>query len=150
MRCSANTNDAPSARSTLPVTLSSLQAPEKIVKLDPPMSNWFSSVPHAMDTLSYSVKAGISTTFRYSLTENFQFQQDMLTSLIRFLRGKIVQQRDALLRSKQEREELKNLRKCARHVHLLNSSLTCEKGRRRTPRGERATTLICWSRWQRV
>lgn len=85
------------------------------------MSNWFSSVPHAMDTLSYSIKAGISTAFRCSLTENLQFQQDMLTSLIRFLRGKIVQQRDALLRSKQEREELKNLRKCARHVHRLNS-----------------------------
>ena len=26
-------------------------------KLDPPMSNWFCSVPHAMDTISYSIKA---------------------------------------------------------------------------------------------
>ena len=101
--------------------MSPLQAPEKSAKLDPPMSNWFSSVPHAMDTLSYSIKAGISTVLHCRIADDFQFQQDMLTSLIRFLRGKIVQQRDALLRSKQEREELKNLRKCARHVHHVNS-----------------------------
>ena len=118
MRCSADTSDTPSARSTPPATLSRLQAPGTITKLDPPMSNWFSSVPHAMDTLSYSIKAGIATVFLCSMAEDFQFQQDMLTSLIRFLRVKIAQQRDALLRSKQEREELKNLRKCARHVHM--------------------------------
>ena len=45
------------------------------------------------------------------MTEVFQFQQDMLTSLIRFLRKKIAQQRDALLRVKHESEELKSLRK---------------------------------------
>ena len=74
-----------------------------------------------MDTLSYSIKVGISTIFRFSMAESFQFQQDMLISLIRFLREKIAQQRDALLRSKQEREELKNLRKYARHVRHVNS-----------------------------
>ena len=55
------------------------------------------------------------------MTEDFQFQQDMLTSLIRFLREKIAQQRDALLRVRQEREELKTLRKCACPMHHIHS-----------------------------
>jgi hypothetical protein len=58
------------------------------------------------------------------MTEAFQFQQDMLASLIRFLREKIAQQRDALLRVKQEREELKSLRKCAYPMLRLDSWLT--------------------------
>ena len=45
------------------------------------------------------------------MTEVYQFQQDMLISLIRFLREKTAQQRDVLLRNKQELEELKRLRK---------------------------------------
>ncbi len=47
------------------------------------------------------------------MTEVYQFQQDMLISLIRFLREKTAQQRNVLLRNKQELEELKHLRKYA-------------------------------------
>jgi hypothetical protein len=84
------------------------------------MSNWFCSVPHAIDTLSYSIKAGGFIVLCCPMPEDFQFQQDMLTSLIRFLREKIAQQRDVLLRVKHEREELKSLRKCARPVHRVD------------------------------
>ncbi|KAI0256950.1 hypothetical protein BJV78DRAFT_1117120 [Lactifluus subvellereus] len=85
-------------------------------ELDPPMSDWFCSIPHAMDTISYSIKA------------YFQFQQDMLASLIRFLREKIAQQRDALLRVKQEREELKALRKTAEELRAENEQLRLYAG----------------------
>jgi len=90
-------------------------------KLDPPMSNWFGSVSQAMDTLSYTIKAGGFTVLHRSMADDFQFQQDMLTSLIRFLREKCAQQRDVLLRVKHEREELKSLRKCARPVDRVDS-----------------------------
>jgi hypothetical protein len=55
------------------------------------------------------------------MADDFQFQQDTLTSLIRFLREKCAQQRDVLLRVKHEREELKSLRKCARPVDRVDS-----------------------------
>lgn len=84
------------------------------------MSNWFCSVPHAVDTISYSIKAREFTALCSPVAEVYQFQQDMLTSLIRFLREKIAQQRDVLLRVKHEREELKNLRKYARPVHHVD------------------------------
>ena len=91
-----------------------------IQKLDPPMSDWFCSVPHAIDTISYSMKARESIVFCCFMTEVFQFQQEMLTSLIRFLRKKVAQQSDVLLRVKHEREELKSLRKYARSVHSVD------------------------------
>jgi len=55
---SADTNDTSSAGG-MPLTFSvaALPGPEILRKLDPPMSNWFCSVPHAMDTISYSIKA---------------------------------------------------------------------------------------------
>ncbi|KAI9508287.1 hypothetical protein F5148DRAFT_927232 [Russula earlei] len=80
--------------------------------LDNPMSNWFCSVPHSMDTITYSIK----------------FQQDMLMSLIRFLREKITQQRDVLLRVKQEREELKGLRKIVEDLRTENEQLRLYAG----------------------
>jgi hypothetical protein len=88
-------------------------------KLDPPMSNWFCSVPHAMDTISYSIKARESVAHSCLMTEVYQFQQDMLISVIRFLREKAVQQRDVILRNKQELEELKCLRKYAMLSHRV-------------------------------
>ena len=84
------------------------------------MSDWFCSVPHAMDTISYSMKARGFIVLCCFMTEDFQFQQDMLTSLIRFLRKKIAQQRDALIRVKHESEELKSLRKYVRLVHCVD------------------------------
>jgi len=51
------------------------------------------------------------------MTEVYQFQQDILVSLIRFLREKAAQQRDVLLRNKQELEELRGLRKYAMLSH---------------------------------
>jgi hypothetical protein len=84
------------------------------------MSDWFCSVPHAIDTISYSMKARESIFLCCFMAEGFQFQQDMLTSLIRFLRKKIAQQRDVILRVKHESEELKSLRKCARFVHRVD------------------------------
>jgi len=96
-----------------------LPGPEMLRKLDPPMSNWFCSVPHAMDTISYSIKARKSIVHCCLMTEVYQFQQDMLISLIRFLREKTAQQRDVLLRNKQELEELKRLRKYVMLSHRV-------------------------------
>lgn len=99
--------------------IAALPGPEMLRKLDPPMSNWFCSVPHAMDTISYSIKARESIVHYCLMTEVYQFQQDMLISLIRFLREKTAQQRDVLLRNKQELEELKRLRKYAMLSHRV-------------------------------
>ena len=96
-----------------------LPVPEILQKLDPPMSNWFCSVPHAMDTISYSIKARQSIFRCCLMTEVYQFQQDMLISLIRYLREKAAQQRDVLLRNKQEIEELKRLRKYVMLSHRV-------------------------------
>jgi hypothetical protein len=72
-----------------------------------------------MDTISYSIKARESIVHCCFMTEVSQFQQDMLISLIRFLREKTAQQRDVLLRNKHELEELKRLRKYARLVRCM-------------------------------
>ena len=103
-----------------------LFVPEILQKLDPPMSNWFCSVPHAMDTISYSIKARQSIFRCCLVAEVYQFQQDMLISLIRYLREKAAQQRDVLLRNKQEIEELKRLRKYVVLSHR-GPYLTCSK-----------------------
>ncbi|KAH9035528.1 hypothetical protein EDB85DRAFT_867501 [Lactarius pseudohatsudake] len=81
-------------------------------ELDPPMSDWFCSIPRAMDTISYAVK----------------FQQDMLASLIRFQREKMAQQRDIIIRVKHEREELKNLRKMVEELRAENEQLRLYAG----------------------
>ena len=61
-------------------------------------------------------------------TLTFQFQQDMQASLIRFLRERIAEQRDVLLRVKHEREELKNLRKCVSSLVFLSWLIVASKG----------------------
>lgn len=117
MWCPADTNDTPSARGA-PFPLSPrYQGYEMLQKLDPPMSDWFCSVPHAIDTISYSMKACESIFLCCFMADVFQFQQDMLTSLIRFLRKKTAQQRDVLHRVKHESEEL---RRYARFVHRVD------------------------------
>ncbi len=72
-----------------------------------------------MDTISYSIKVRESIVHCRFMTKVSQFQQDMLISLIRFLREKTAQQRDVLLRNKHELEELKRLRKYARLVRCM-------------------------------
>ena len=72
-----------------------------------------------MDTISYSIKACESIAKCCFMTEISQFQQDMLISHIRFLREKTAQQRDVLIRNKQELEELKQSRKYAMLAHRV-------------------------------
>jgi hypothetical protein len=64
MRGSANTNDTPSTGGT-PLPLGFFEKDLKATKLDPPMSDWFCSIPHAMDTISYSIKARQLYHFQY-------------------------------------------------------------------------------------
>ena len=84
------------------------------------MSDWFCSIPRAIDIISYSIRVRNSFIHVQFWTKTFQFQQDMQASLIRFLREKIAEQRDVLLRVKHEREELKNLRKCVSSLVALS------------------------------
>jgi hypothetical protein len=84
------------------------------------MSDWFCSIPRAIDVISYSVRVRkyfIHDQFRAKVV---QFQQDMQASLIRFLRERIAEQRDVLLRVRNEREELKDLRKCVSFLVILS------------------------------
>ena len=97
-------------------------------KLEPPMSDWFSSIPHAMDIISYSVRVRGSFIHDQFRAKTFQFQQDMQASLIRFLRERVAEQRDVLLRVKHEREELKNLRKCVSSLVFLSWLIGASKG----------------------
>jgi hypothetical protein len=71
MWCSADTNDTPSAGSMSPAFCRLEKNLKSLRKLDPPMSNWFSSVSQAMDTLSYTIKAGVFTVHRRSMADGF-------------------------------------------------------------------------------
>jgi len=64
--------------------------------MEPPISDWFRSLPYAIDSLANSVK----------------FQQATMGSLLKYYREKIYKQRSIIEQLKQERAELTALRRC--------------------------------------
>lgn len=77
-------------------------------KLEKPMSDWFSQVPSALDTLTYAIK----------------FQQETMAASLRHYKSKYLQHKALHLRYKNENEELK------RAIGMLKSQLreTGEEG----------------------
>src|SRR5712671_1702131 len=121
MWCSADTNDTPSARSTPLVSCPSDRRLKGYESWTLPCLNGFAQyLKRWTNSLTLSRCVDLSF-FSVQLAKPFQFQHELLMSLTRFLRIKSAQQRDALLRVKHEREEVKGLRKYAGHVHRMSS-----------------------------
>ncbi|KAI0320739.1 hypothetical protein OF83DRAFT_1052597 [Amylostereum chailletii] len=76
-------------------------------ELPPPLSDWFLSLPHVLDTIANSVK----------------FQQEMLASLVIFYKNKSAHQRGVIERVKGEIGELKTLRKANAQLMAENEQL---------------------------
>ena len=90
------------------------------VQMEPPISDWFRSLPYAIDSLANSVKVGLIVVKKrtcYSLV--LQFQQATMGSLLKYYREKINKQRSIIEQLKKDRAELTVLRRCGRGGHIL-------------------------------
>ncbi|KAI0064564.1 hypothetical protein BV25DRAFT_1800391 [Artomyces pyxidatus] len=76
-------------------------------QMEAPMSDWFRSLPHAMDTIANAAK----------------FQQEMLSSLARYYKGKYLQTRALIDRVKGDLAEVKTLRKTVEQLRSENEQL---------------------------
>ncbi|KAF9791225.1 hypothetical protein BJ322DRAFT_1203138 [Thelephora terrestris] len=84
-----------------PINLAPLQR-----EMEPPVSDWFRSLPYAIDSLANSVK----------------FQQATMGSLLKYYREKIYKQRSTIEQLKKERAELVSLRR----ISSINEQLQQE------------------------
>ena len=82
--------------------------------MEPPISDWFRSLPYAIDSLANSVKVlGLPSLKKSMLfTVSVQFQQATMGALIKYYREKIHKQRSIIEQCKKERAELVALRRC--------------------------------------
>ena len=81
--------------------------------MEPPISDWFRSLPYAIDSLANSIKVlGLPSLKKLVLLIMFvQFQQATMGSLIKYYREKIHKQRSIIEQCKKERAELISLRR---------------------------------------
>ena len=83
--------------------------------MEPPISDWFRSLPYAIDSLANSVKVLGSLPLKFVLLiMSIQFQQATMGSLLKYYREKIYRQRSVIEQFKKERAELIALRRCGR------------------------------------
>lgn len=76
--------------------------------MDAPMSDWFRSIPHALDTVAYAAKVyTIFNARRRDASDWDQFQQETMAFQIRYYKAKQQQQRGIIDRLKRETAELK-------------------------------------------
>ena len=81
--------------------------------MEPPISDWFRSLPYAIDSIANSVKVLRLPWLKSTLLIVFsQFQQATMGSLIKYYREKIHKQRSIIEQCKKERAELIALRRC--------------------------------------
>ena len=82
--------------------------------MEPPISDWFRSLPYAIDSLANSIKVrGLPSLNKFILPILFgQFQQATMGSLLKYYREKIHKQRTIIEQFKKERAELIALRRC--------------------------------------
>ena len=85
-----------------------------LVQMEPPISDWFRSLPYAIDSLANSVKVlGPPLLKNYVLLiTSVQFQQATMGSLLKHYREKTQRQRSIIEHFKKERAELIALRRC--------------------------------------
>ncbi|KAI0831273.1 hypothetical protein BC628DRAFT_1353020 [Trametes gibbosa] len=76
-------------------------------ELEPPMANWFNSVPTSLDTVAYALR----------------FQMDTMANLVRYFKKKYQQYRPLFERLKQEHAETKRLKKLVDSLKLENAEL---------------------------
>jgi len=82
--------------------------------MEPPISDWFRSLPYAIDSLANSVKVLVPSPLnKFTLfIMRVQFQQATMGSLLKYYREKIQRQRSVIENFKKERVELIALRRC--------------------------------------
>ncbi|GJE95162.1 RING-type domain-containing protein [Phanerochaete sordida] len=83
--------------------------------MDPPMSNWFSSAPQALDTLAFTTR----------------FQIESLASLVRYYKRKCAHQRSLIERMRPAIQENKDLRRALEGVQ----NETCQSQNYMEPSG---------------
>ncbi|EIW60381.1 uncharacterized protein TRAVEDRAFT_120559 [Trametes versicolor FP-101664 SS1] len=76
-------------------------------EMEPPMSNWFNSVPNAFDTVAYALR----------------FQMSNMATLVRYFKKKYQQYRPLYERLKEEHVETKRLRKLVDDLQQENLQL---------------------------
>lgn len=86
------------------------------MQLEPPISDWFRSLPYAIDSLANSVKVLDLPSLGelVLLTRPVQFQQATMGSLLKYYREKLHKQRSIIEHFKKERAELVALRGCGK------------------------------------
>ncbi len=79
--------------------------------MEAPMSEWFQSLPRALDAVAFAAKVQKNDLFvsqlRDELSIYLQFQQDSLASQLRYYRSRHQQFRQVIDRLKREVSELK-------------------------------------------
>lgn len=80
--------------------------------MEPPLSNWFRSLPHAIDDIAQTAKVCLIRTLQSIGTDFnwFQFQQESMASLLAFYKSKLHKQRNLIERLKTDAMEAKTLR----------------------------------------
>jgi hypothetical protein len=121
------------------------------IEMDPPMSDWFRSIPYAYDSMANTVKVKRSMHVCYWLTNCCkQFQQETMASLIRYYKRKCVDSRELIIRLKAEAAENKILKKwCFLISRKTNIDVPTERSRdssSRTPNfvNTSITSLSTW------
>ncbi|KAI0780971.1 hypothetical protein BD413DRAFT_501491 [Trametes elegans] len=76
-------------------------------ELEPPMSNWFNSVPTSFDTVAYSLR----------------FQMTTMANLVRYFKKKYQQYRPLYDRLKEEHAEMKRLKRLVEQLQQENQQL---------------------------
>ncbi|KZV72876.1 hypothetical protein PENSPDRAFT_733210, partial [Peniophora sp. CONT] len=76
-------------------------------EMDQPMADWFRSIPYALDSMANTAK----------------FQFEMLATLVRYYKGKCLQQRTLLDRMRAEFNEVKKMKKTVNDLRAENEQL---------------------------
>ncbi|KAI0029382.1 hypothetical protein K488DRAFT_56498 [Vararia minispora EC-137] len=76
-------------------------------ELEPPLSDWFRSLPYSLDALAQAAK----------------FQQELLCTLVRYYKTKCIQQRNVLERLRGEREDVKSMKKRIQELIMENEQV---------------------------
>lgn len=121
-------------------------------QMDAPMSDWFHSIPMALDTIAFAAKARVQLiSFNAHLTNSpHQFQQETMGSQIRYYRSRNQQQRVLIDRMKRDIAEVKKyfFRASSPLVSVTRTPQDKRKliGRECTAPAASSTPTAAWSR----
>lgn len=92
------------------------------IQLDAPMSEWFRSIPSALDAVAYAAKVWNAVGCMNLHLKSFEFQQEVMARQIRFYRSRHQQIRTVMEKLRSENSELKRLLILRPHVNAYSGS----------------------------